>query len=83
LIEGQYYKAQLAYVTEYLGAGEYSSVGTFKYTTVPQLTLYSGDQELRIDGVGNKLTKQVACVYNTTDISEQVYWYTFDLYDYQ
>lgn len=75
---GQYYKAQLAYESNNL-IGYYSTVGIFKYTALPSLTIWSGAEELRLDAK-NTIGLTLYGHYANIDTTEKVYSYCFNIY---
>lgn len=78
LTEGQYYKIQLAFVSHSDEVGYYSSVGTMKYTSIPQIKI-NGLQE----GATNNFNGSYQGLYINDDITEKVYKYQFTIYDSQ
>ena len=66
-IIGNYYKIQIAYI-DGEEIGYYSSIGVAKYTATPKVELVL---------TSNKITGK----YTTDDVTEKVYFYTFNLYD--
>ena len=80
---GQYYKVQIAFVTEDSGSenniGYYSNSATIKYTSTPKMVI----QELE-DVNGNNNISNVnnifTGIYKSEDMTEKVYSYCFDLY---
>ena len=73
---GQYYKIQLAYNNEI--DGFYSTVGTFKYTSIPSVSI----QGLNTHGATNINTYEYTGSYiNAEDPSEKVYSYWFNIYE--
>ena len=81
LVIGQYYKAQLAYVVEG-NVGYYSSVGIFKYTGMPRLTVASGGKVFEIDKK-NYCAQQLIGNYfaPANDLNEKIYSYCFNIYE--
>ena len=83
---GQYYKIQVAYISEYLSTdgtmkdmvGYFSTVGIVKYTSEPKIEI-SGLEK----GTVNTHNYQYMGVYNqyNQDTSEKAYSYCFNLYD--
>lgn len=75
LLIGQHYKVQLAYTTNE-NIGYYSTVGIFKYTAQP---------EISIQGLDEKIINPNIQVYqgsfNTDDTTEKEYSYSFELYN--
>lgn len=71
LVEGQYYKIQIAYYKQEglkINIGYYSSVELIKYTSLPHLAFDKGQEMiLHVD-------------YSTTDITEKQYEYRFRIY---
>ena len=79
LIEGLYYKIQLAYVDDISGqVGYFSDVGVTKYTSKPTVTI----DGLNSYGVNNSLYNYVG-VYSQLngDTAERAYSYNFTIYD--
>lgn len=77
LIEGQYYKAQIAYVSKTGGiTGFYSNATVFKFTKEPTVTIKNLDAEQN-----NIHFYEYNGVYENEDQSEKVYSYEFNLYD--
>lgn len=77
---GQYYKAQIAYVDTAEVVGYYSSVGVFKYTDSPQLTIWS-DNETQLSLTSkNTVGTTLYGHYQNTDAAEKVYSYIFNIY---
>lgn len=77
LIEGQYYKVQIAYVNED-GVGYYSTVGVAKYTTMPTVAI----EGLDFKKINNHQYKYLGTYsQKNKDITERVYSYRFDMYD--
>ena len=68
---GQFYKIQLACVDELGNIGYYSSVGIFKYTTVPTLS---------IEEISNLYTYMGVYSQEEGDSTEKLYSYQFDIY---
>ena len=68
---GQYYKVQLAYIDNNMNIGQYSTVGVFKYTDKPQLSIEQFDQG-----------KPILSVYTPpqTDLNEKLYSYKYNIY---
>lgn len=81
LIIGQYYKAQLAYVSEG-ETGVYSSVGVFKYTGLPKLFITSGGQVFETNKK-NHCSQQLIGNYSAPadDPNEKAYSYCFNIYE--
>lgn len=72
---GQYYKVQIAYIQDGI-VGNYSSVGVFKYTCLPVVSIASLEpNEL------NAHTYSYTGIYSSEDSSEKVYSYQFILKD--
>ena len=77
LIEGQYYKAQIAYVSKTDDTtGFYSNATIFKFTKKPIVTIKNLDAEQH-----NIHFYEYNGVYENEDQSEKVYSYEFNLYD--
>jgi hypothetical protein len=74
---GQYYKIQIAYKRTGGSIGFYSSAATFKFTSHPTLTIQGLDAEKENNHIFNYTGKYV----NSSDSSEKVYSYWFNLYD--
>jgi hypothetical protein len=71
---GQYYKIQIAFVSSANGSiGYYSSVGVIKCIAKPTTYIESKNS-------GSNICECTG-VYTSTDISEKVYSYCFNLYD--
>jgi len=79
-IVGQFYKAQIAYVKD-KEVGYYSTVGVFKYTEEPTLSVNSNNVEFEIDKK-NYCGPLVIGKYEApeNDINEKVYSYCFNIY---
>lgn len=76
LIEGQYYKAQIAYVDTDKVTGFYSDATVFKFTKEPTVTIKN------LDTTQNNIHfYEYSGVYENEDQSEKVYSYEFNLYD--
>ena len=75
---GQHYKAQLAY---YVGEtiGYYSTVGIFKYTKKPKVSISANNVELDITK-NNIIGSQIDGYYRNEDSTEKVYSYCFNIY---
>lgn len=69
---GQFYKAQLAYIDKEGVIGHYSTVGVFKYTDEPKLTLNTEDSFTYVEGLYQA---------PSTDPNEKLYSYQFDIYE--
>ena len=93
---GQYYKIQIAYVDKMQEIGYYSSVGTIKYTSMPNLTIPGLDKNFygKYDYVGNysQEDEEITSVNPETeevtiletikrDNTEKAYSYCFELTD--
>ncbi len=78
LIEGLYYKIQLAYIDNSGEVGYFSDVGVTKYTSKPTVTI----DGLNSYGVNNSLYDYVG-VYSQLngDTAERAYSYNFTIYD--
>lgn len=78
LRRGQYYKVQIAYIDTTGTIGHYSSVGSIKYTTKPELSIANLDSSLI-----NSHKYNYTGIYSQKDkdITEKVYSYQFDVYD--
>ena len=78
LIEGLYYKIQLAYIDNSGQVGYFSDVGVTKYTSKPTVTI----DGLNSYGVNNSLYDYVG-VYSQFggDTAERAYSYNFTIYD--
>lgn len=76
LTEGQYYKAQIAYVGTDDVTGFYSNATVFKFTKEPTVTIKNLDTEQN-----NIHFYEYNGVYENEDQSEKVYSYEFNLYD--
>ena len=76
---GQYYKAQLAYCKGE-EVGNYSTVGVFKYTAEPTVTIDELNEK-DASTVKTAREKYTGCYVNSDDPSEKVYSYRFDIYD--
>jgi hypothetical protein len=68
---GEFYKAQVAYQSDGI-VGYYSSVGVFKYTVEPTIS---------VDEYENNPFKIYGFYNGEGDISEKPYSYQFNLYD--
>ena len=75
LLSGQYYKIQIAYKNE-SGVGYYSSVGVFKRTSFPELTIPELEESIYSDFEYTAIYSQ-----EKGDVTEKVYSYKFDLTD--
>ena len=78
LRRGQYYKVQIAYIDLNDIVGHFSSVGSIKYTTKPELSIMNLDSALI-----NSHKYNYTGIYSQQgkDITEKVYSYQFDVYD--
>ncbi len=78
LIEGLYYKIQLAYIDNSGEVGYFSDVGVTKYTSKPTVTI----DGLNSYGVNNSLYNYIG-VYSQLngDTAERAYSYNFTIYD--
>ena len=76
LTNGQYYKVQIAYITKNNTIGYYSSVGTFKRTTIPQVKVpaLEGNFYSGYEYIGTYSQEG-------SDETEKVYSYCFELTD--
>lgn len=82
VIAGQFYKVQLAYLSEDGETGYFSTIGIVKKTYTPSIKI--------VDKNGNQLSKTHSQLdkrvyigrYSNNDIGEKVYTYRFDVYDY-
>lgn len=70
-VKGQFYKIQIAGVLEDID-GYYSTIGIFKYTTMPELSIDISDNDYVFMGIYNQ---------PDGDKTEKVYSYCFDLYE--
>lgn len=75
-LPGQYYKAQLAYVTTDKTVGFYSNVTVFKTTETPLISI----QGLASNEINMHFYNYTG-VYENRDATEKVYTYEFNLYD--
>lgn len=73
LAVGQYYKIQLACVDAGGVIGYFSSIGVFKYTSVPEISILGFE-----DGNANRY-EYVGYYYNENDLSEKVASYCFEI----
>jgi hypothetical protein len=76
LIEGQYYKAQIAYIGKDKVTGFYSNATVFKFTKEPTVTIKNLNTEQN-----NIHFYEYSGIYENEDQSEKVYSYEFNLYD--
>lgn len=76
LVNGQYYKVQLAYITRRGTIGYYSSVGTFKRTTIPKVTVPALEGNFYAGYHYTGLYSQEGL-----DDTEKIYSYCFELSD--
>ena len=78
LRRGQYYKVQIAYIDTEGVIGQYSSVGSIKYTTKPELSIMNLNSSII-----NSHKYNYTGIYSqkNKDITEKVYSYQFDVYD--
>ena len=75
---GQYYKVQIAFISDTGKIGYYSDVTVTKFTASPIVQIADMNEE------GINAAKYVYTgTYETTDISEKVYYYEFNIYDYE
>ena len=86
LTVGQYYKAQIAYIGLDGEIGYYSTIGVFKYTNNPTLSISSNSQDFVADGknyVGfDLLGKYEAPIIKENEYdNEKVYSYQFNIYE--
>lgn len=75
LTVGQHYKAQLAYYRDENIVDYYSTVGIFKYTQKPVITIVSNKKENTISSI------IYGCYSNEEDPTEKVYSYHFNIYE--
>lgn len=81
LMIGSFYKIQLAYINAFDGSiGYYSSVGVTKYTTKPEITI-SGLDFTKVNMNENTYTGTYSQIGG--DLSERVYSYCFNIYDWE
>lgn len=74
-LAGQYYKVQIAFISDDGTVGYYSDVGIVKYTNIPDIS---------IEGLNTGLNASLydyTGVYTNSDITEKVYSYTFTICD--
>lgn len=73
---GQFYKIQLAYKSNNDKIGYYSTVGVFKYTSLPEINI----EGLSINQINSNL-RVYQGVFSTQDATEKEYSYSFNLYN--
>ena len=79
---GQFYKTQLAYISEERETGYYSTVGIVKKTLKPTVKIIDKNGK-SLSTINPQLDKRVYVgQYINDDIGEKVYTYRFDVYDY-
>lgn len=79
LTPGQYYKIQLAFIDAAGTLGYYSTVGVFKYTTRPSVSI----EGLGDNNISNLYTYVGLYAQNEDgqDVTEKIYTYRFDLFE--
>lgn len=76
---GQFYKIQLCFEKEGYAGQYYSTVGVFKYTTMPEISI-DGLESNTINGTRNVLTGRYNQEKDGDDKNEKVESYKFDIY---
>ena len=72
---GQYYKIQIAFISSTDKVGYYSDVTVGKFTDAPTVLIEDLDQTI------NSAKYSYTGSFETSDVSEKVYYYEFNIYD--
>lgn len=78
-VNGQHYKIQIAYISAGGTTGYYSDVTIAKFTEKPNVYI----EGLTKDGSTHAAKYSYTGVFETSDVSEKVYLYEFNIYDHE
>ena len=81
LVLGQYYKIQLAYISNDMKTiGYYSTIGIFKYTAYPKIYIQNSSGDLNVKEINTNTFVYTGIYEQENEPTEKVYSYRFDIY---